>query len=190
MAPASTLHRLGPADGFLRVRTFREGVGRRIGHDLTLEATDWRATVATGADAIPTAVTLEADPASLRVTEGVGGARPLTGADRETIRDNIVRHVLGRAAIEFRSRTVAGSSRELEVAGDLTLSGVTRPATLVFSLEAGRRARGVLVIRQSDWGITPYRAFMGALKVRDAVEIAFDVVLPAAPLCASKRAAR
>ena len=180
MAPASAVHELGPADGSLRVRTFREGLAQKVGHDLTLEASGWRATVATGTDGIPVAVALEADPGSLRVVSAVGGAKPLTDTDRAAIRDNIARRVLGSKPIEFRSRTVDASSGELTVAGGLTIAGVTRPATLTVDLGKDRRARGTLVIRQSDWGISPYRALMGALKVRDAVEVVFDVVLPAA----------
>ena len=180
MASAPAPHELGTADGFLRVRTFREGMAQKVGHDLTLEASNWRAVVATGADGIPVAVTLEADPGSLRVTGAVGGAKPLTAADRDAIRDNIARRVLGSHPIEFRSRAVTGPSEALTVAGDLRIAGVTRPATLAVGLGEGRRARGSLVVRQSDWGITPYRALMGALRVRDEVEIVFDVMLPAA----------
>jgi hypothetical protein len=33
-------------------------------------------------------------------------------------------------------------------------------------------------VTQSDWGIKPYRGLMGALKVRDTVEIDIDVALP------------
>jgi hypothetical protein len=33
-------------------------------------------------------------------------------------------------------------------------------------------------VTQSEWGIKPYRAFMGALKVRDTVEIVLDARLP------------
>jgi hypothetical protein len=32
---------------------------------------------------------------------------------------------------------------------------------------------------QSEWGITPYKGLMGALKVRDELEVVLDVRLPA-----------
>lgn len=179
MASAFAHHELGPADGCLRVRTHREGLAQKVGHDLTLEATDWHGTVATSEDGSPVTVTLKADPGSLRVTEAEGGVKPLTESDRETIHDNIVRRVLGSEAIAFVSRSVAGPAEVLSVTGDLTIAGVTRPATLTVATSGSGRLSGALVIRQSDWGITPYRALMGALKVRDAVEIVFDVVLPA-----------
>ena len=31
---------------------------------------------------------------------------------------------------------------------------------------------------QSEWGIKPYRGLMGALKVRDTIEVVLDVTLP------------
>ncbi len=39
-------HKLGPADGSLQVRTFREGVAQKVGHDLVFAVTRWEATVA------------------------------------------------------------------------------------------------------------------------------------------------
>jgi hypothetical protein len=37
---------------------------------------------------------------------------------------------------------------------------------------------GTIPLTQSGWGIKPYRGPMGALKVRDEVEIALDARLP------------
>jgi hypothetical protein len=34
-------------------------------------------------------------------------------------------------------------------------------------------------VTQSEWGIKPYKAMMGVLKVRDDVDIVLDVALPA-----------
>ncbi|WP_228054337.1 hypothetical protein [Streptomyces antimycoticus] len=44
-------HRLGPPGGRLLIKTSRTGLGRRAGHDLTIEATRWsgEATVVGGA---------------------------------------------------------------------------------------------------------------------------------------------
>ncbi len=181
MSTPSGRHELGPADGLLRVHTYREGLAQKVGHDLILDVTDWRATVGTGEDGSLVSVTLEADPRSLRVAGAKGGAKPLSDSDRTAIHDNIARRVLGADAITFRSRTVEGPREELAVAGELAIAGVTRPASLTVALGPDRRVTGALVIRQSDWGITPYRAFMGALKVRDTVEIVFDVMLPGSP---------
>ena len=45
---------------------------------------------------------------------------------------------------------------------------------------AGGRVSATIPVTQSEWGIKPYRGLMGALKVRDDVEIVLDVALPAA----------
>ena len=38
---------------------------------------------------------------------------------------------------------------------------------------------GTIRLTQSGWGIKPYRGLMGALKVRDELEIVIDARLPA-----------
>jgi hypothetical protein len=43
------------------------------------------------------------------------------------------------------------------------------------------RVRATMSIVQSDFGITPYSALLGALRVKDAVEVSVDVRLPAGP---------
>ena len=35
---------LGPSDGRIILRTYREGLAAQVGHDLVLEFTDWSAT--------------------------------------------------------------------------------------------------------------------------------------------------
>jgi hypothetical protein len=38
-------HEIGPWNGHLILRTFREGVAARAGHDLVIEATRWQGTI-------------------------------------------------------------------------------------------------------------------------------------------------
>ena len=64
--------------------------------------------------------------------------------------------------------------------GALTIGGQTRPASVEVDLEAadGLRTHRVVQIRQTDFGIKPYSALMGMLKVADQLEVAFDGRLP------------
>lgn len=158
--------RLGPQDGSILVRTYREGVAARVGHDLVLEVTRWEATVE--ADAIE----LTADSRSLEVREGVRGVKPLTDRDRAEIRRNIDAKVLRGAPIAFRSSAVTRSGDGLVVEGELTIGAATKPLTV--ELHAGA---GAVTLSQSAWGIAPYRGLMGALRVRDDVEVLIDVRL-------------
>ena len=159
--------RLGPDSASIHVLTYREGVAAKVGHDLVLELTRWEATVE------PDSIELEADARSLAVREGRRGVKPLTDRDRDEIRRNIDEKVLRGRPIAFRSRAVRRAGDALTVEGDLAIGDVTRPIAAQLTLAAGR-ATGTIALTQSDWAIKPYRGLMGALKVRDDVEIAVD----------------
>lgn len=62
------------------------------------------------------------------------------------------------------------------VAGNLTLHGQTHPVTLDVN-ESGGAYSGTAEIQQSDFGITPLRLAKGTVKVKDEVQIRFDIRL-------------
>jgi polyisoprenoid-binding protein YceI len=64
------------------------------------------------------------------------------------------------------------------VQGELTLEGKSRPVSFELDITADEHVTRTVPVTQSEWGIKPYRGFMGALKVRDTVEIVVDVQLP------------
>lgn len=171
---------LGPSNGALQVKTSRTGLGRRAGHDLTIEVTGWEATVeADPAEPAGSAVTLSIDVDSFQVREGTGGVKPLTDGDRAEIKQTIQREILHTAEhpkITFRSTSVAGTNDAFTVDGDLTIVGVTRPVTVRGAVD-GDRVQGSATVVQSEFGIKPYSAFFGALKLADEVEILFDLTL-------------
>ena len=171
---------VGPHAGWLLIRTARTGLGARAGHDLTLEVTRWRGSIALDtASPASSAVAVEAEVASIEVRAGTGGVKPLTGADRAEIRQTMSGKILqaGRyPTINFQSTLVGGSPEAFWIEGDLTITGTTQPVTVHGSL-AGGRARGSATVTQSSWGIKPYSAFFGALRLRDEVEVEFDVAL-------------
>jgi polyisoprenoid-binding protein YceI len=172
-------HRVGPDNGTLQVRTYREGLAQMAGHDLIIEVEQWEATAEVREDGTLAAVQLDADPRSLQVREGLRGVKPLTDRDRASIRKTIDETILRGRPIGFRSTAVEAEDRGLRVRGELELAGTTRPASFELTAATDGRVRGTLPLTQSEWGIKPYRGMMGTLKVRDAVEIVLDVVLPA-----------
>jgi polyisoprenoid-binding protein YceI len=180
MALAPGTHRLGPDEGRLEVHTFREGVAQRVGHDLIIEVTGWQALVDVGGDGAIASVGFEADPNSLEVREGLRGAKPLNDGDREDIKQTIEKKLLGGAPINFRASSLSPGSGRVAVAGDLTLAGTTRQVAFDLAIGDDGRVTTTVPVTQTDFGIKPYRAFMGALKVRDDVELALDARLPAA----------
>ena len=171
--------RVGRDDGTLQVRTYREGLAQKVGHDLIIDVGQWEAAAEVREDGTLSAVQLDADPRSLQVREGLRGVKPLTDKDRaaKSARSSTSRP-WGTRPVAFRSTAVEPGSGGLTVRGELELAGTKRAAS--FELEAGAdgRVRGTLPLTQSEWGIKPYRAMMGALKVRDTIEVILDVRLP------------
>jgi YceI-like domain len=163
---------LGPEDGILSVRTSRTGAVAKAGHDLHIHVTEWSATLDTDAPSL----TLDADATSLRVREGSGGMKPLDEDDLENIETTIDDEVLLRRDISFRSTRIDATDGGLRVQGDLTVVGETRP--IAFDLAVGDRITGVAVVKQTEWGMKPYTALFGALKVADEVRVEIDAKLP------------
>jgi polyisoprenoid-binding protein YceI len=172
-------YRLGPKSGRLLVNTTRTGLGAKAGHDLTIEVTRWHghARVDTAVPA-NSSVTIQVDAESFQVRQGTGGVKPLTDADRAEISKTLkqVLHTAQHPTITFRSRRVDGSAGSFTLDGELTIMGITRPVTIQGGVTDGRVAGGASVV-QSRWGIRPYSAFFGALRLRDEVKVDFDVAL-------------
>ena len=176
MPPATGTHKLGPDNASLRVKTYREGMAAMAGHDLVIEVARWEATADIAADPASSTIELSADSRSLEVREGLRGVKPLTDKDRGEIRKNIDDKVLHGQPISFRSRAVrlAEGPERLTVEGDLTMAGSTRPVTAELSVGADAQVLGTIPLTQSAWGIKPYRGLMGALRVRDELEIVIE----------------
>jgi len=65
------IHQLGPENATLQVKTYREGIASKAGHDLILDVTRWEATVKVVEDWAQSSIELTADPRSLQVREGL-----------------------------------------------------------------------------------------------------------------------
>ena len=176
-------HELGPGSGRILVKTGREGLAARVGHDLTMEITQWaaRVTVPAGGGIAAAMVTAELDLGSLTVREGTGGAKQLTDRDRGDIQAT-ARKILGAdpKATFTSSRLIPSSSGPSSggtIEGTLTLHGTSRAIRLQVTSPAPDRYQGSTPIRQSEFGITPYSGFFGTLKLRDEVTVEFEITI-------------
>ena len=141
--------------------------------------TRWEATVEVADEPARSTIQLSADPRSLEVLEGVRGVKPLTDKDRVEIRKTIDAKVLGSHEIRFRSsHVVVEEDGRLTVEGELSMAGTARPITAQLTVEDGGSVSATIPLMQSSWNIKPYRGLMGALKVRDEVEIVIAASLP------------
>ena len=184
---------IGPSNGRLRLRTYRQGLAAKAGHDLVLEAAEWhgRVHVLSEADGsasvaaeieveIDVEIEVEIDLRRLEVREGTGGVKPLTERDRADIR-KAMRQPLGIDAqpiATFRSSSVRVEGERAAVEGELSIAGQSHPVGLDVRREADGTISGSTQIVQSAWGIKPYAGFFGALKLRDAVDVEFVLQLP------------
>jgi polyisoprenoid-binding protein YceI len=169
---------LGPGSGRVIVKTGRTGLAARAGHDLTIEITGWSARVIIPDEGVAAAqITAELDLGSLAVREGTGGAKPLTDKDRGDIA-NTARTILRQPAASFTStRVVLVGASGGAIDGMLSLNGRSQPVRLQVTNPAPGRYRGSTTIRQTDFGITPYTGFFGALKLRDEIGIELEADL-------------
>lgn len=180
MAQQPGRHVFGADRGRVKLLTARDGFAAQAGHDLTIEVGGWSGELTAGDDGKPTELSVKLDLASLVVIAGAGGVKPLTDRDRREIVVT-ARKVLGvdrHPQATFSASTFEpGSDGGGVIQGTLTLGGISRPLKLHVSSTGGDCFHATAEVRQSEFGIKPYTAFLGALKVSDAVGVEIDVNL-------------
>lgn len=104
----------------------------------------------------------------------------LSDGNRRDIKQNIdqdVLHAEKYPKITFESSSIEGTGGEWKLTGDLTLCGEQK--TITFDVEkSDHRVRGEVVIDQTEFGIEPYSALLGSLKVAPEVIVEVDAPLP------------
>jgi polyisoprenoid-binding protein YceI len=163
--------RLAPPIAECRILTFREGLLSSFGHDLEIAVTRFDLRI----DEQARSVDASFDAASLRVLralrDGVELPHGLTDRDRKTIEEAIRRDVLETSTyseIRFRSTRVVDVDGGFDAIGRLALHGDEHEITAELRRVEDRYAAEVRV-HQLDFGIRPYSAFLGAMKVKPDV---------------------
>ena len=161
----------GPENATLTVNTKKGGAAAKAGHDLEMEVTRWSARLELGETS---SASLTADARSFRVVAGTGGAKPLGADEKAAIPETIDEEVLKGTAIEFQSSRVEADrgGHSVAVEGELELFGQRHPVSFSLNVGFDGRLAGSAHVKQSDWGMEPYTALFGTLKVADDVEVA------------------
>ena len=169
--------RLGPPAAECRVSTYKEGLLSSFGHDLELAVTRFDIRI----DEKARRVDASFDAASLRVVralrDGVELEKGLSDADRRTIEDAVRRDVLevgSHPEIRYRATRVVDVEDGFDVTGKLLLHGKERDVVLPLR-RIGDRWVGSVMLNQPDFGIRPYSAFLGALKVKPEVVVRLSI---------------
>jgi polyisoprenoid-binding protein YceI len=173
-------YQIGPDTGALQVRTAREGVAARVGHDLLIAFSRWSGTVTVDGDDPATArVEIDIEMDSFEIVEGTRGVVPLTDSDRKDITATARRllSVDGYPHARFASTRITSSGGHDTLEGTLTLRGVSVQVLLDVAETGPSAWRATTTVLQTAFGIKPYRAFFGALRLADpvAVEVAVDL---------------
>lgn len=158
-------------------------MGAKLAHDLILTATSWQGTLNVDADnPSASSASLAIDARSIEIIEASGGVKGLSDKDRRDIGKNIDEKVLQTdkyPELRFESTSVSGSEPNFNVAGNMTIVGTTRPVNVALNV-AGTTVSAKTSISQKDFGIKPFSAMLGAIKLRDDVEFELTVELPSA----------
>jgi polyisoprenoid-binding protein YceI len=189
MAIHAGRHLFGTDSGHITLRTFRDGLAAQAGHDLTIEVGRWSAELVIADDLSPASLTVTADLGSLVVKEGTGGIKPLTDRDKREISvtarkvltaDRFPSATFTATAFEPAPDASGGTDSGGVISGTLQLAGRNGPLQLRVSPAGAGKYQATTTVRQTDFGIKPYSAFLGTLKVADKVEVDVEVDLSTA----------
>jgi polyisoprenoid-binding protein YceI len=158
-----------------RVFTFKEGLLSAVAHDLEIAVERLRI------EWTDRQVTATFDLRSLRVLHAVVAGRPAPGAlsahDLRKIEQTIAADVLrteSHPEARFQTSSVTPSGSGFELRGTLTLVGHSEESSATIRRE-GTRYTTELVLDQRRFGITPYSAMLGTLKLKPDVRVHVSV---------------
>lgn len=173
----------------VQILVYRDGALARLGHDHAVTAGPlvgylWPGGIESAgrADLYLALSELVVDAPQARAAAGLGDGP--TAADIDGTRRNMLAsleadrypHVWLQVLLPPAESGQWLVARDASV--DLTLHGTTRRLSVPVRIAAAGdawRVTGTFTLRQSDFGITPFSVLGGALAVRDALELAFDL---------------
>jgi polyisoprenoid-binding protein YceI len=163
---------------FVTVRVYRQrgALLSRLAHDLELRLEELRL------DTSESHVEVDFELGSLKVTGALVNGR-LDESQLNAAQRGEIEHNMHGAVLKTRSHPRGHFSGQLEtleesvrVEGQLELVGVKQ--ALNFELRRqGTQFIGSTTIQPSRWGIAPYKALLGALKLEDRVDVQITVAV-------------
>lgn len=161
-------------DSVCEVHVFKDGVLSALGHNLILDVTKFSINLGLESGHVGASF----DAASLRVRHALGkdGAPDedaLTDDQKAEIESNIRQKVLHPEKypeVHFVGSKLEPSDEGFHIQGKLHLHGEVRD--LAFKSMSVDGQQEVLVdVHQPDFGIKPYKALMGALKIKPGIRV-------------------
>jgi polyisoprenoid-binding protein YceI len=104
--------------------------------------------------------------------------KSLDADDKAGIAQTINQEVLKGTPISFKSTAVRpDSDTTLHVTGDLELVNGVNLVAFDITVSDDGRVSGRATVKQTEWGMKPYSALFGTLKVSDEVTVEIDARL-------------
>jgi polyisoprenoid-binding protein YceI len=174
--------RLVPDQSRFTVHAFAEGLLSAFGHDLVILISGYAGEIEFDPETYQSSgLRITVDPNSLSVSSDVK-EKDKTEIER-TMHDEVL-ETATYPEIVFTSSNVSVSklSRQrcrVRVIGDLTLHGQTQKSIWISgegTVSADElRVHGEFLLRQTDFGIRPYSAVGGTIKLKNELKFSFDI---------------
>lgn len=158
------------AKSTMTVHVYKTGVLSAFGHDHEVSAPISRGTL----DASAHKVELHVSAAALHVIDAKASDKDRAEVQTTMLGPEVL-EVSKHKEIAFQSTGAdAAGAGVWKVTGNLTLHGETRPVSMEVHEKDGRYA-GTCRLKTSDFGIKPVKVGGGTVRVKDEVEIEFDI---------------
>lgn len=160
------------SQGTIHIDAFKDGLLSRLGHDIRLRVQRFRIEVD------DQRVEARFETNSIEMVSALREGRPgpgLSSKDCREIERTLASKVLNTRAIPeaiFRGVLEQDGAR-IRLVGSLDLAGRKQPLTVDAERSDGL-IRGDVELAPSRWGIRPYKALMGALRMQDRVILRFE----------------
>jgi polyisoprenoid-binding protein YceI len=184
--PASRVgYSIDPQQSKIEIQVAKDGFLKAFGHDHLVLATKYSGEVQfDSAKVEESSVAFTVEAASLKVIDP---------GESEKDRSEVQATMLGKDVLDavqypqikfsssgVRSKSGSNASLDLQVEGTLSLHGTTKPITIPVRLQVENggalTADAEVSLLQSDFGITPYKAVGGTVKVKDKLKLTFHIV--------------
>jgi polyisoprenoid-binding protein YceI len=184
------LYRIVPERSLLTVLVYRGGALARAGHNHVIASHNLIGTARVGDKVEQSAFelripveSLTVDEPQLRSKEGPELPPEVPGSAKQGTRANMLGEALLNAQsypeILLRSESIAHTANGLRAKVQVFVRDQPRALEVPLRYElrgSELMASGELPLKQTDLGLTPFSALMGALQVRDEMQVRFHVV--------------
>ena len=168
----------------MEIHVGKEGAFKAFGHDHLISAKQVSGEVQFDPQSIDkSSVRLQVPTKSITVIDPAESEKDRKEV-QATMEGEKVLDVAKFAEINFTSTNISAAKKtsdgwELTLSGKLNLHGVEKPVTFPLQVRVDNNelhAQGEVSILQTDYGITPVKVGGGTVKVKDKLEMTFNIV--------------